>query len=269
MIPALNACRRGKIKNIFFTMWGDNGGECSRLAALPALFYLAEYAKGHTDEEKIKAKFKRFTGVEFDEFMAIDLPNYVTVPKDSAPRNPAKYMLYSDCFNGFLDGTVKRGCSEEYGDAANKLFAIAKKSRRYGYLFDNMAKLCAVCEVKAELGVKTREAYLNGDKDTLRRLATEDYPEAIRRVKKFAVSNEKQWMAENKPEGYDVQDIRLGGVLARLDSCRRRLLDYVEGRVDDIHELSFELIPHGPKEDGMMFNDVLKNMSCGVMYWGV
>ena len=30
-------------------------------------------------------------------------------------------MLYSDCFNGFLDGTVKRGCSADYASAAEKL----------------------------------------------------------------------------------------------------------------------------------------------------
>lgn len=269
MIPALNACRQGKIKNIFFTMWGDNGGECSRFSVLPALFYLAEYAKGHTDDEKIKAKFKRFTGIDFDEFMSLDLPNHVTVPENSSPRNPAKYMLYSDCFNGFLDGTVKRGCSEEYAEAADTLFAVAKKSRRYGYLFDNMAKLCSALEIKAELGVKTREAYRSGDKDALRALANEDYPEAIKRIRLFASSNEKQWMLENKPEGLDVQDIRLGGCLRRLESCRRRLLDYLDGKVDEIHELSFELLPFGEREQGIIFNDVLKNMSCGVMYWGV
>ena len=73
----------------------------------------------------------------------------------------------------------------------------------------------------------------------------------------------------DKPQGFDVQDIRLGGCLRRLESCRHRLLDYVDGKVDSIPELEGELLPFGPKEESLIFNDVLKNMTCGVMYWGV
>ena len=46
MCPAIDACKKHNVKDIFFTMWGDDGGECSRFAILPALYYLAEYSKG-------------------------------------------------------------------------------------------------------------------------------------------------------------------------------------------------------------------------------
>ena len=77
MIPALNACKKHKIRNVVLTMWGDDGAECSRFSQLPSLYYLAQYAKGITDEEKIKAGFKRLVGIDFDEFMNIDCPNDV------------------------------------------------------------------------------------------------------------------------------------------------------------------------------------------------
>ena len=35
---------------------------------------------------------------------------------------------------------------------------------------------------------------------------------------------------------------RLGGLLRRTDSCRRRLLDYTSGKIDEIPELAFELL---------------------------
>ena len=72
MIPALNSCHRNKIRDIIFTMGGDDGGECSHFAQLPAMLYLAEYARGNKDEAKIKAKFKRITGMDYDDFMYID-----------------------------------------------------------------------------------------------------------------------------------------------------------------------------------------------------
>lgn len=42
---------------------------------------------------------------------------------------------------------------------------------------------------------------------------------------------------ENKPHGFDVQDIRLGGVIQRVKSCMERLQQYINGAIDVIEEL--------------------------------
>ena len=41
-----------------------------------------------------------------------------------------------------------------------------------------------------------------------------------------------------------MQDVRLGAIIQRTKSCRKRLLDYVNGKVDSIPELEEELIPY-------------------------
>ncbi|MBE6633266.1 MAG: beta-N-acetylhexosaminidase [Ruminococcaceae bacterium] len=254
MLPALDACRKHGIKNVFMTMWGDDGAECSHFSQLPSLFYLAEYAKGNTDEASIKEKFKRMIGIDYDEFMNIDLPNDV-VEYQGRPRNPSKYMLYSDYFNGFLDPTVCLGAGEKYKGYAEKLHATAKKSRRYGYVFDAAAKLCDVLAIKYELGVRTRKAYDAGDKEELRRLAENEYASLCKLIPVFARALEKQWMVDNKPHGFDVQDLRMGGLIYRTDACRRRLLDYVNGKLDRIDELEEEILPYN-REPGqsVVFN---------------
>ena len=253
MLPALDACKKHRIRNVFMTMWGDDGAECSHFSQLPSLFYLAEYAKGNTDEAKIKAKFKSFCGIDFDEFMAIDSPNDV-IPYTGRPRNPSKYMLYSDYFNDFLDYSVKEGAGKKYGEYAAQLHATAKKSRRYGYVFDCAAKLCDVMEIKYELGLRTRKAYEAGDKETLESLAKNEYVQVGKRLEVFARAFEKQWMTDNKPHGFDVQDIRLGGIIHRTDACRRRILDYVNGKIDRIEELDEKLLPFGEPESSMTVN---------------
>ncbi len=245
MLPALRACQKNGIRDIFFTMWGDGGGECNHLSQLPCLLYLAEYARGNTDEEKIKAKFRRLTGMDYDAFMKIDLPN--CVPASDRFANPSKYMLFSDPFQGFLDYTVKEGVGESYVTYAKELGAVARTSRKYGFLFDCEAKLCEVMAVKYELGTKTRKAYQAGDRTELKRLAQEDYVEAERRIRVFRDAFEKMWFHDNKPGGFDVQDVRIGGILQRLASCRRRLLAYAAGRVDRIPELEEEVLPYGEK----------------------
>ena len=253
MIPALNACKKHGIKDVILTMWGDDGAECSHFSQLPSLFYLAEYAKGNTDETKIKEKFKRFCGIDFDEFMEIDCPNDV-IPYEGKPCNPSKYMLYSDYFNDYLDYTIKQGAGEKYKGYAEKLRVTAKKSRRYGYVFDTAAKLCDVMEIKYELGLRTRNAYEAGDKAELKRLAENEYVEVAKRLRVFAKAFEKQWMTDNKPHGFDVQHMRLGGLLYRTDACRQRILDYVNGKIDRIDELDETLLPYGEREKSFNYN---------------
>ena len=244
MLPALEACKKHKIRNVIFTMWGDNGAECSHFSQLPSLYYLSQYAKGVTDEEKIKSGFKRLIGIDFDEFMNIDCPNDV-VAYEGLPRNPSKYMLYSDYFNDFLDYTVKEGAGEKYIEYAKQLHATSKKSRRYGYVFDTAAKLCDVMAIKYELGLKTRNAYEAGDKLELERLARNEYVKVAKLIDIYGRAFERQWFADNKPHGFDVQDHRIGALLRRTDACRRRILDYTSGRLDRIAELDEKLLPYG------------------------
>ena len=253
MVPAIEACKKHKIRNIIFTMWGDDGAECSHFSQLPSLFYLAEYAKGNHDEEKIKAKFKRLVGIDYDEFMNIDCPNDV-VPYEGRPRNPSKYMLFSDYFNDFIDYTVKEGAGERYVEFANQLYATAKKSRKYGYVFDAAAKLCDVLAIKYELGLRTRKAYEAGDKAELERLAKNEYVKVEKLIKIFGKAFEKQWFMDNKPHGFDVQDHRIGALVYRTDACRRRILDYVNGKIDCIEELDEKLLPFRKESESSTIN---------------
>ncbi len=267
MLPAINACRKNKVKHVFFTMWGDDGGECSHFSQLPSLLYLAEYAKGNTDEQKIKKKFRSLVGMEYDDFIKIDLPNKI-LPKVSGPVNPSKYMLYSDYFNDFLDYTVIRGEGKTYEKYAAELHILAKRSRRYGYVFDTAAKLCDILALKYELGLRTREAYGAGDKTALRALAEGEYTKLLKLIDIFARAFEKQWLADNKPHGFDVQDMRLGGLIRRTDACRRRLLDYASGKLDSIPELEEKLLPFGHESESMRINKALGYSTVNLIHHG-
>ena len=246
MQPGIRSAIKNKVKNAFITMWGDDGAECSKVAMLPSLFAISEFAKGNEDMDLIKAKFKKSFGISFDEFMLLDALNDIngTSREYNTPVNPCKYMLHSDYFNGFLDVTVVGGEGEKYRELAPKLWAVAKKTRKFGYLFRTAAALADALAVKFELGYKTRAAYQAGDKEELRRLAENDYKEAEKLIRAYLRVFEEQWFYENKPCGFDVQDIRIGATIQRTISCRRRLLDYVNGKIDSIPELDEKLIPY-------------------------
>ena len=228
-----------------------------------------------TDEEKIKAGFKRLVGIDYDEFELIDCPNEVVpyntpgeILNEGRPVNPSKYMLYSDYFNGFLDYTVREGAGEKYTEFSRALRSTSKKSRKYGYVFDTAAKLSDILAIKYELGVRTRRAYLSGDKETLRSLAENEYARLPKLIDAFGKAFEKQWFKDNKPHGFDVQDHRIGALLRRTDACRRRLLDYVNGRIDSIPELSEELLPYGKAGESTILNKAVLFSTVNVVYQG-
>ncbi|MBQ1260746.1 MAG: beta-N-acetylhexosaminidase [Clostridia bacterium] len=243
MRMAMDACRKYKTKNIIMTMWGDDGGECSRYATLSTLFFISEYVKGHDDMDKIRAKFKRMFGVEFEEFNNLDDANFLH-KKDFKDWNQscAKAYFFQDYFNGYLDANYNPENTPYLEECAKKLHATAKKSRKWAYMFDSAAKLCDVLAIKYSLGVKTREAYKKGDKAELMRLAKEEYTVVLKLINEFHRAFEKQWFIENKPSGFDVQDIRIGGLIKRTESCRRRLIDYASGKYNSIPELEEELL---------------------------
>lgn len=233
-LPAVKACRDRGVKDIFFTMWGDNGGECSRFAVLPALCYSAELLEGNENMSDAKARLKTVTGMEFDDFMLLDkLDN----PTERLNYNASKYLLYSDPFMGVYDSRVTEGVNGYYKELYKKLSAVQAMDD-YKPMFDSAAALADVLSVKAELGVKTRAAYLAGDTKTLKDIAENDYTAAIDKLKAFYIAFRRFWFFENKPHGFDVQDIRLGGLIMRLESCRERILSYCEDKSNTIPELS-------------------------------
>lgn len=91
-------------------------------------------------------------------------------------------------------------------------------------------------EIKFDLGVRTREAYLSLDKARVRKVAV-DYDILLERLEVFYEAFRTQWMLENKPQGFEVHDTRIGGLMRRVQNCKRRLLEYAEGQLSCIDEL--------------------------------
>lgn len=230
---ATRSCKRNGIKDVIYTIWGDNGAECSRFAVLPAMFYNACVAHGIEDEAEIKQKFKECFDIAFDDYMLLDLPG--TANDDDGCPDPDKYMLYCDCFMGKFDLNVKENDGENYARVAEKLAPLTKHTE-FGPTFASMKALCEVLAIKFNLGVRTREAYLSGDKEQVRAMLS-DYDQVLAHIEAFYEAFRTQWLVENKPHGLDSHDTRIGGLIHRVKQCRRRLGEYADGKVERIEEL--------------------------------
>ena len=245
---ALRSCLDHGVKDVYMTMWGDNGAECSKFSLLPSLYYTACVARGIEDMDRIKAGFQEKFGIPFDAFMLLDLTGTANDSPDKI-YNPDKYMLYNDCFMGQFDSTVRPGDAESYTACAEKL-AAWESEPNFGYLFRSAKALCQVLGTKFDLGIRTRNAYLSRDMDGLKALIGE-YQKLLSQLEVFYGAFRTQWMKENKPHGFDVQDVRLGGLMQRVKHCTERLNAYVQGETDRIEELE------EPVLDPLCRNDIL------------
>ena len=241
---AFKACKENDVKNVFLTLWGDNGSECSKFSVLPSLYYASRLAVGITDEKEIKNGFFEKFGIDFDSFMQLDIPGSLT-SKGELPRNPDKYYLYEDLFMGQFDYTVKENGNLPYLECANKTKQFIS-NKRFGYLFENISNLCSLVSLKIDLGVRTRKAYLSGNKKALCELL-DDYNTLLFLIDKLYRSQEKQWMKENKPHGFDVLDLRFGGLTFRVRHCKERIEAYINGELDSIIELEEPVLNYNGK----------------------
>ena len=272
---ALCSCREQGTQDVFLTMWGDNGGECSKFAMLPALFYAAELAKGNEDINTIKEKFRQKYGIAFDEFLLLDLPGTPGVSDDHV-RDAEKYLLYNDCFMGLFDANLAGDEGAKYAVCKENLEKV-EHTGEWSFLFETQKALCQVLELKALLGVRTHKIYAAwkaaGDKMAESRKELEellsDYRKLLDKLDSFYKTYKRQWFSENKPHGFDVQDIRLGGLSRRIQSCLERLEDLYQGKIQVIEELEEEQLDirgvPGTPGDALYFNSWSTNVTANVL----
>lgn len=230
---AIQAAKKFGIKRLMETVWNDNGGECSLFATLPAIMHYSYTALG-LNRARLERDFLALTGYKFEEYMRLEeAQTFGKYVEDIA--NPAKYGLYNDIFSGYVDAVIQPE-DKEYFKRARK--AVERlKTGKYEYVFNTVYDLNDVLYLKYDMGIRLRKAYQEGDKQELQH-CKEDLVLLIEKLGNFIVSYRKQWLIENKPNGLEIQEIRLGGLKERLLGCLVRLSEYLEGKTKEIPELS-------------------------------
>lgn len=243
----LPAMEKHGIKNFFTTCWGDNGADCSVYSALPALCYFALRHYGVEDRETYADVFRALTDMPLDTYLLIDTPNMMGTT-ELRIECPSKYFLYSDLFSGFLDARVHDDYQASMTQHVKELASC--DGGKFSPIFRTAEALCRVLEIKMDLGIRTRKAYQENDRHALQQFVLQTYPELIKRVEKLHKAFCEQWHAENKGQGFEIMDIRLGGLIQRIKTCQRKLQNYLENDTP-IEELEDEILPFkwGDRDD--------------------
>lgn len=236
---ALQACIEQGVEDVFVTAWGDNGNEASFMCILPVMQQYAEYCyQGDVSDDVIAKRMLTCTGESFSDMMLLDKANNVDVGHwTCSGGNPSKYLLYMDILGGIAERHTDEGYPERYEAGAKLLYEAAKRSPSYGYMYEHIANLCQVLAIKSRVGVNAQNAYKAGDRAALKNIADEVLPELLKRFDAFHKTMYLQWMTECKANGYEVLDLRIGGLEARTKTAIARIHLYLEGKIDKLEEL--------------------------------
>lgn len=263
--PALKACKESGVRDVFMTTWGDNGVEGSLFETLLGAQLFAEY--GYADEvgeETLRARFAACTGCNYDDFRAM---TYLDNRFDHVPQegyvyeNHSRWLMWQDVLCGMYDAHLIPGEMErQYKKVKDMMDKARGRNGAYGFLFEFLAHVAGVLELKAEIGLKLKEAYDHDDRKTLKNIAEEILPEIGKRMKELWEYHRELWFETNKAFGWEIFELRYGSVILRIDTASKRVCDYLEGKVTALDELEEIRRPYNGKENELPMENLFSKM---------
>lgn len=243
----LAACKKNGITEVFATMWGDDGGETPMLSALPGMQLYAEMSyHADYDATRLKEEFLHNTGYDFDAFYILNALDETPGVLENNINTSAtsKVLLWNDPLLGLFDKeTEGLGLSAHYENVTADLKPLAEnEAGELQTIFAFYHQLAHVMTTKADFGTMVKAAYDSKDKEALIR-ELEKAKALKESVNELRLAHQKIWMQYNKPFGWEVLDIRYGGVIMRFATTIDRLQAYLDGTLQEIPELEAEKLP--------------------------
>ena len=250
---ALQTCKKYLMKEVLCTAWMDNGAETPVDAVWPGVALFAHLGFHLEYNEKVlEEEFKECVGGNLKDFMALDAFDslFLNGKANQEAQNPSKYLLYQDPLAGIFDQEVVMSGVDTgayYEKLKEQMAACQENSPEYAALFTYYEKLAAVLSDKADLGVRMKAAYDKNQLLALKEIYEKEIPETIQNLEEMKILREDLWMSEAKPFGYELMDVKLGAVLTRLNSTRRRVKKYLDGSLPRLQELEEARLPYFEK----------------------
>lgn len=242
---ALDSCKRNNVEEVMITTWGGVGSECPKLVNLIGCQLYAEH--GYTDgltKEGFSKRFKFCTGGNVEDFEKLE---YIDrIPQTEKYPIPANYnssrpLMWQDILSGLADKNFDGFENDvHYEKLAQSLKAAVGRNGQFDPIFEFEYYVAKVLSMKAQMGLRITASYKQNDKAALKMFAENELPELKKRVEKLRVKHRDLWFKYYKNLGWDVCDIRYGGLISRIDSAIYEITAYLDGTMEKIEELEVE-----------------------------
>ncbi|KAG0338273.1 hypothetical protein BG004_007291 [Podila humilis] len=208
-----------------------------RFSSLPAMYYFADHGYTRDDDidlDRLKGCFEGVCGANFDDWVyaskidqAPDSDQPFTLKTHFAP-NTSKYLMWEAHISPQY---AQMNLEVHYEEVAQKL----SKATEYNEKFPQNTRLrmalhiATVLSLKCHLHARLSQAYQFGRVQELHELCEGrlvDLQVAVDQLWKY---HRSMWHKTNKPFGWEVVELRYGGLRTRLATMRDRILEYIQG----------------------------------------
>ena len=251
----LDSAKKNGIKDIYATLWMDDGAECDFFLTLAAVELYAENMYGCENlMDKTVENFEYITKANYNVFMDMSQFHNIFDGRDYGPywlRYNGKKILYQDILSGLCDEKLSENpLAKHYKHYAEKFNSYIDEKSLWNDYYVYLKALFEAMALKAEIGENIRGAYLEGNKEYLASLVNGKLDELICKMEVLKKLRLEMWYKNNKPFGGEVIDIRLSGVIARCTTAKMRLSQYLNGEVSAIEELEEARLPFSTYHSG-------------------
>lgn len=246
--PCIEACREEKISELFFTMWGDDGGYCEYDSSLAGILRCGDLCWGVKDENLTAKRFEAVCFADYGAQIAVGEISRCNIAPEGKPEYQlyAQGILWDDPLLGIAFDAAKRVNPEfdlEVLDIYDEILC-----RIMPHLEENEAGNIAYAVAlvkflmrKLELRGALEAAYDSGDRLALHELATTTIPAALTALYQLDGLFREIWLARSKAFGLETIQARNAGQAARLEETIVRIQEYLDGEIDTIEELEARL----------------------------
>jgi len=249
-LPALNACIKNGVKDVFATIW-HNGAECPLVTSLLGIMLFAEMDyTGVYDLDTIKKRFEFICGVNADDILLLDKADHPDGGDISRNANPTRFLMYNDPLAGLCDYHVSDvDFSSVYQELSDYYEKVSKKDGLFKEAFSYYSALFRALDKKAEYGVRLKSAYDNKDFASLQKLYEESF-EIQENIRNLRSAHRKSWLYYNKAFGFEVFDMIYGAMESRFETVRYHLEKLKEDSNYVIEELKEKRLALKPPYEG-------------------
>lgn len=242
----MSACRKAGLKEIFFTLWGDDGAYCEYDSVMAGLAWVADISFGGTgDITQIEPFFQAVCGGSYEAYLKVsEMQVWLDKCKVPTPINVGSF-LWDDPLLGVMwlkYQTIDQDC---WTNALIKWRELKKylalhRNDKGDANIEHAWNICNAIICKTEFKQSLDHAYYTRNRSALTELKNKVIPKVIKKIKTLSCSFRSQWMRPNKLFGYEMIQTRLAGQIVRFEEIALRLKEYLEGQCEQIDELEIK-----------------------------
>lgn len=230
----LDACRDEGLKEVVFTLWGDDGTCCDMDSALAGLAWAAEraYAIGQPDVTRLAARFTAVCGADY----------HAVLQASGLTDHCAAALLWDDPILGiFANEGLPAPAFPPWGEIQERFAKLATALAKVAGQdaagdLEHARLLAGALARKMDVRARLVMGYESRDRAVLTAVA-EDAGAVAMAFERLEESWRRGWMRRNKPQGYEVIQIRLAQQAIRHRELGRRVEELLSGQVSAIPEL--------------------------------